>query len=55
MSGDTSGIQSEKVQFTKRNSQSDNSHWELHQMISDYCKNLDCKPLTPDDVMKTVS
>ncbi|RZB49918.1 trifunctional enzyme subunit alpha, mitochondrial, partial [Asbolus verrucosus] len=40
----------EKVELTKKNA--DNPHWELHQMIADYCRNLHYKPLSHDDVIE---
>ncbi|KAH0812321.1 hypothetical protein GEV33_010467 [Tenebrio molitor] len=40
----------EKVELTKRNA--DNPHWVLHQMIADYCKNLQYNPLTVDDMIE---
>ncbi|KYB27386.1 Kinesin-like protein Klp10A [Tribolium castaneum] len=43
-------FKAEKVELTKRNA--DNPHWELHQMIHDYCKNLNYKPLTINDVIE---
>ncbi|XP_044267579.1 kinesin-like protein KIF2A isoform X2 [Tribolium madens] len=43
-------FKAEKVELSKRNA--DNPHWELHQMILDYCKNLNYKPLTVNDVIE---
>lgn len=43
-------FKAEKIQLNKRNA--DNPHWELNQMISDYCRNLNYKPLTADDAIE---
>ena len=40
----------EKVELNKKNAH--NPHWELNQMISDYCKKLHFQPLTMDDVIE---
>lgn len=37
----------EKVELNKK--MANNPHWELYQMIADYCRNLQYKPLSCDD------